>query len=185
MNPNPFSVLKNTTVPFFKPFSLLGLATVDLQSASDPSHVHVTFPPSFEHVHFATTCSVATSAGAADMGSAEAGVSLDIAGAEAADGAEAVELEPQPESSSAPAAAIATAIVVTNLGACTAQNLSSSPRCTRSDSTEYCCASDHGQVRAGFREEAVRKTGPCLRFHSWRQAQCLDICVHQYEGFST
>ena len=162
MNPNPFSVLKNTTVPFFKPFSLLGLVTVDLQSASVPSQVQVTFPPSFAHVHFATTCSVVTSAGADGVGAKEAGASLETVGADsAADGADAVELDPQPARSSAPAAAMATAIVVTNLGACTAQNLSSSPRCTRSDNTEY--------RRLGAREQVMGDT-PRSRTNAQRPA---------------
>jgi len=91
--------------------------------------------------------------------------------------------EPQPDTRSAPAAAKETSNAEIVLGARITRNLSSCQRCTRSDSTEYCCPSDHGQVWAGFREEAVRKTGPCLRFHSRKQAQRLDICAHEYEGF--
>jgi UDP-N-acetylmuramyl tripeptide synthase len=41
------------------PLTLLRLATVDLQSASDPSQMQVTSSPSFVHAHFATTCSAA------------------------------------------------------------------------------------------------------------------------------
>lgn len=154
-NPNPLLSLNHFTIPV-APLTVPGLVTVDLQSASDPSHVQVTFPPSFAQVHVATTFSVVTSAGADGMGAEEAGASLETTGTgSAADGAETVELDPQPARSSAPAAATETATVVIILGACMVRNLSPSSRCTRSGNTEYCCPRPHEQVT----RRTTRKTG--------------------------
>lgn len=145
MNPNPLLSLNHFTVPV-APLSVLGLVTVDLQSVSDPSQVQVTSPPTFVHVHEAITGSAVISAGDDDTGVDGAGAALEASGAEAAvDAVSGVE-EAQPERRSAPAAAMATATVVTILGACMAVNLSLSLRCTRSDNSEYRCPKADEQI---------------------------------------
>jgi hypothetical protein len=109
MNPNPLAALNHFTIPV-TPLRVLGLATVDLQSASEPSQVQVTSVPSpLSHVHFATTRLSEASADAEGTEAAGAGASLEATDNEASgDGAVAVELDPQPERRSAPAAAAET-----------------------------------------------------------------------------
>ena len=106
MNPYPFLSLNHVTIPFSViPLTLLGSATVDLQSASDPSQTQVTSSPSFVHAHFATTCSAVASAGADDMGVDGPGAAGDTSGT-AADvatlGADAVAPDEHPAISNTP-----------------------------------------------------------------------------------
>jgi len=146
MNPKPLLSLNHFTVPV-APLSMPGLVTVDVQSASAPSQVQVTFPPSFVHAHVAITCSLEASALDDETAVDAAGAALDARTPEAAAlGVDAVVVEPQPERRSAPAAAKETTIAETVLGAGIARNLSSCPRCTRSVKIEYCFTKADEQI---------------------------------------
>jgi hypothetical protein len=125
-----------------------------LQSASDPSHTHVTFSPSFAHVHDAMTGPAGTSVGADDVGADGAGAAVDTPGTGAAAdvaavGAEAVVPDPQPARSSAPAAAMDIISVVTVLGACMGRFLPSLPRCNRRAVPNARCPPRAGQASCG------------------------------------
>ena len=149
------------------PLSVLGLATVDLQSASEPSQVQVTSVPSPRaHVHFATTRLPEASADAEGTEAAGAGASLEATDNVASgDGAVAVELDPQPERRSAPAAAKETTNAGNILGARTARDLSSFHRRNRRSTQIIAAADCSNKSRAAPSEGQAEAQSTELRHH--------------------